>query len=49
MSRLLIVDFIFFLSFLFSLFLFLFLFLFLETAQVRVCQSRCHISHKLMA
>jgi len=40
-----------FFSFLFSLFffLFLFLFLFLETARVRVCLSRCHISHKLMA
>jgi len=39
-----------FFSFLFSLFFFLFHFhfLFLETAQVRVCLSRCHISHKLM-
>ena len=45
MSRSSMMDFI-----LFSLFtLFYFTFLFLEQTRVRVYQSRCHISHKLMA
>ena len=51
MSRLLMVDFIFY--FFFSLyFIFLFIFLFFSifrTTWVRVYQSHCHISHKLMA
>ena len=46
-SRLLTVDFV--LIFLFSLyFIFLFFSIF-RTTWVRVYQSRCHISHKLMA
>jgi len=51
MSRSLMVDFIFIFSFHFILF-FLFLFLFFSifrTTWVRVYQSCCHISHKLMA
>jgi len=51
MSRLLTVDFIFY--FLFSLY-FSFIFSFIlfsifRTTRVRVYQSHCHISHKLMA
>ena len=51
MSRSLMVDFIFIFSFHFILFLFLFLFYFsiFKTTRVRVYQSYCHISHKLMA
>ena len=46
-SRLLTVDFIF--IFFFTLFFFFFYFSIFRTTQVRVYQSRCHISHKLMA
>jgi len=49
MSKSLTVDFIFLFSF---YFIFLFFFLFFSIfriTQVRVYQSRCHISHKLMA
>ena len=51
MSRSLTMDltFIFHFSFYLILFCFSFLFLFLEQTRVRVHQSRCHISHKLMA
>ena len=39
-----------FLEFYFLFFVFfLFSFSIFRTTQVRVCQSRCHISHKLMA
>ena len=49
-SRSLMVDFVFIFSFHFiiSFFSFFFYFLFLEQTWVRVYQSRCHISHKLM-
>ena len=52
MSRSLTVDFIFY--FLFSLYFFFLFFLFLflsifRTTRVRIYQSHCHISHKLMA
>ena len=51
MSRSLTVDVILFSLFIFILLFFSFLFSFsiFRTAQVRVYQSRCHISHKLMA
>ena len=44
MSRSSMVDFVFIFSFHFILFSFIF-----RTTRVRVYQSRCHISHKLMA
>jgi len=51
MSRSLAVDFVFIFSFHFILLLFYFFFYFsiFRTTQVGVYQSRCHISHKLMA
>jgi len=51
MSRSLIVDFIFFIFFsLYFIFLLLFiLFSIFRITWVRVYQSHCHISHKLMA
>ena len=50
-SRSLMVDFSLFSLFIFILLFFSFLFPFsiFRTTQVRVYQSRCHISHKLMA
>ena len=50
-SRSLTIDFIFIFSFHFILFLFFIFILFsiFRTTRVRVYQSRCHISHKLMA
>jgi len=51
MSRLLMVDFIFyFLFLLYFIFIFIFiLFSIFRTTWVRVYQSHCHISYKLMA